>query len=62
MGRPHTLNFMLSRLQNKWQLLGQWQLTDLDDGYFVIRFQNVEDLEFVLTGGPWVIANQYLVV
>ena len=62
MGRPHTLNYLLYRLRLKWQLLGQWQLTDLDDGYFVVRFQRVEDLEFVLTGGPWVIANQYLVV
>ncbi|KAK3184890.1 hypothetical protein Dsin_032176 [Dipteronia sinensis] len=51
MRRPHTLNF-----------IGQWQLRDLEDGYFVVRFQMQEDLDFVLTGGPWVIANQYLVV
>ncbi|KAK0591926.1 hypothetical protein LWI29_010382 [Acer saccharum] len=62
MGRPHSLNFMLLKLRQKWPLMGQWQLTDLEDGYFVARFQMHEDLEFVLTGGPWVIANQYLVV
>ncbi|KAK3218143.1 hypothetical protein Dsin_012113 [Dipteronia sinensis] len=56
MERPHTLNFMLSRLRKKWQL------TDLGEGYYVVRFQRAEDLEFVLTCGPWVIANQYLVV
>ena len=35
---------------------------DLDEGYFVARFQMLEDLEAVLTGGPWVIANQYLAI
>ncbi|KAK2662709.1 hypothetical protein Ddye_001283 [Dipteronia dyeriana] len=37
-------------------------LNDLEDGYFVDGFQMLTDLEFVLTRGPWVIANQYLVV
>ncbi|KAK3204901.1 hypothetical protein Dsin_018947 [Dipteronia sinensis] len=62
MGRPHTLNFMLTKLKPKWQFIGQWQLTDLEDGYFVARFQMREDLEYVLKDGPWVIANQYMVV
>ncbi|KAK2664916.1 hypothetical protein Ddye_003490 [Dipteronia dyeriana] len=62
MGRSHTLNFMLSKLTQKWSLIGHWQLTHLGDGYFVARFQMKEDLDYVLTSGPWVIANQYLVV
>ncbi|KAK3232509.1 hypothetical protein Dsin_004390 [Dipteronia sinensis] len=39
MGRNHTLNFMHAKLRQKWQLIGQWQLTDLEGGYFVVRFQ-----------------------
>ncbi|KAK3193219.1 hypothetical protein Dsin_024529 [Dipteronia sinensis] len=39
-----------------------WQLTDPGDGYFVARFQMKEDLDYVLTSGPWVIAKKYLVV
>ncbi|KAK2641187.1 hypothetical protein Ddye_022950 [Dipteronia dyeriana] len=35
---------------------------DLGEGYFVARFQMKEDMDFVLTNGPWVIANQYLVI
>ena len=62
MGRPHTLNFMISKLRQKWSLIGNWQLTDLEDGYFVVRFQRPEDLTYVLTEGPWVITNQYIVV
>ncbi|KAL5800987.1 hypothetical protein ACOSQ3_032619 [Xanthoceras sorbifolium] len=61
-GRPHSLNFMLQKLRQKWSLVGHWQLTNLEDGYFVARFQFYTDLVYVLTGGPWVIFNQYLVV
>ncbi|KAL5803163.1 hypothetical protein ACOSQ4_031468 [Xanthoceras sorbifolium] len=59
MGRTHTLSFM--RTKAKWKLIGQWQLTDLDDGYFIMRFQFKDDLEHVLSGGPWFIMNQYVV-
>ncbi|KAK3204391.1 hypothetical protein Dsin_018437 [Dipteronia sinensis] len=60
-GRPHMLNFMINKLTQKWSLLGHWQLIDLGEGYFVARFQMKDDLDYVLTSGPWVIANQYLV-
>ncbi|KAK0608273.1 hypothetical protein LWI29_028212 [Acer saccharum] len=62
MGRFHTLGFMTTKLTQKWNLVGQWHLTDLGEGYFVVRFQLKEDLEYVLTNGPWVIMNQYLAV
>ncbi|KAL5742374.1 hypothetical protein ACOSP7_029106 [Xanthoceras sorbifolium] len=62
MERSHSLNFMIQKLTQKWSLVGQWQLTDLEDGYFVARFQFVADLEYVLTEGPWMVTNQYLVV
>ncbi|KAK2662563.1 hypothetical protein Ddye_001137 [Dipteronia dyeriana] len=62
MGRSHTLNFMITKLTHEWTLLGKWQLTDLGEGYFVACFQMKEDMDYVLTNGPWVIANQYLVI
>ncbi|KAL5788313.1 hypothetical protein ACOSP7_005262 [Xanthoceras sorbifolium] len=51
-GRPHTLNFMLTKLKKKWQLAGQWQLTDLEQGFFVARLQLRADLDYVLIGSP----------
>ncbi|KAL5857254.1 hypothetical protein ACOSQ3_004712 [Xanthoceras sorbifolium] len=62
MRRTHTLNFMTQKLQQKWTLIGHWQLTDLDDKYYIARFQMKEDMDAVLTGGPWIITNKYLVV
>ncbi|KAK3221246.1 hypothetical protein Dsin_008271 [Dipteronia sinensis] len=52
MGRSHSLSFMLSKLSHKWWFIGQCQLTDLADGYFVVRFQMRDDLEYVLTREP----------
>ncbi|KAL5746002.1 hypothetical protein ACOSP7_027148 [Xanthoceras sorbifolium] len=62
MRRSHSLNFMIQKLRQKWNLIGQWQLTDLEDGYFMVRFQFVADMEHVLTEGPWMITNQCLVI
>ncbi|CAL9020979.1 unnamed protein product [Prunus brigantina] len=62
LGRSHTYNYLHARLQQKWSLIGGWKLVDLVNDYFVVRFELEEDLNFVLTGGPWIIAGQYLVM
>ncbi|XP_021802632.1 uncharacterized protein At4g02000-like [Prunus avium] len=36
------------------------QLVDLDNGFFIVHFVLEEDLLYVLTGGPWVVAWQYV--
>ncbi|CAL8091545.1 unnamed protein product [Prunus armeniaca] len=58
----HTFNYLHNRLQQKWSLKGGWKLVDLVNDYFVVKFELEEDLEFVLTGGPWIITGQYLVL
>lgn len=62
LGRAHTYNYLQARLQQKWQLKGNWKLVDLVNDYFVVKFELEEDLNFVLTGGPWIIAGQYLIL
>ncbi|BFG36374.1 hypothetical protein CerSpe_226480 [Prunus speciosa] len=62
LGRSHAYNYIHDRLQQKWSLKGDWKLIDLVNDYFVVKFDLEEDLIFVLTGGPWIIAGQYLVM
>ncbi|CAL2278991.1 unnamed protein product [Prunus armeniaca] len=62
LGRSHTYNYLRDRLHQKWSLKGEWKLIDLVNDYFVVKFELEEDLNFVLTGGPWIIAGQYLVM
>ncbi|CAL9031736.1 unnamed protein product [Prunus brigantina] len=60
LGRSHTYNYLHDRLQQKWSLNGGWKLVDLVNDYFVVKFEVEEDLNYVLTEGPWIIAGQYL--
>ncbi|ONI21009.1 hypothetical protein PRUPE_2G044900 [Prunus persica] len=57
LGRSHTYNYLHDRLAPKWSLVGGWKLIDLMNDYFVVRFDLEEDLNFVLTRGPWMIAG-----
>lgn len=60
LGRSHTYNYIHDRLQQKWSLKGNWKLVDLVNDFYVVRFDLEEDLNYVLTEGPWIIAGQYL--
>lgn len=53
---------MYARLAQKWAPKDEWQLIDLENSYFIVRFKSEEDRDFALTGGPWIIAGKYLVV
>lgn len=65
MGKPNSNNaikFMADSLRRKWNLQGPWQIIDLPNDYFVVKFHLHEDLNIALCGGPWIIAGQTLVV
>lgn len=65
MGKPNSTNafeFMLGGLRRKWKLKGGWQLIDLPNDYFIVKFNLEEDMNSVLCGGPWILAGQTLVV
>lgn len=61
-GRTHTLNFLATRLKSKWNLKGSMSIVDLVNNFFIVTFDLKEDRDFVLTGGPWIITGQYLVM
>ncbi|MBA0851430.1 hypothetical protein Goshw_019685, partial [Gossypium schwendimanii] len=37
-------------------------LVDIENRYFLVKFQNKDDFEKVLSQGPWIIYGQYLIV
>ncbi|XP_017609454.1 uncharacterized protein LOC108455408 [Gossypium arboreum] len=37
-------------------------MTDIENGYFLVKFQNKLDCERALSDGPWTIFGQYLIV
>lgn len=53
---------LMKRLKKKWQLKGDLALTDIGCKYFIARFSNIEDYNYVLTQGPWLIDDTYLTI
>lgn len=51
---------MIKRLRAK--LKGEIALTDVGHSYYVVRFNNFDDYEFVMTQGPWMIGESYLTI
>ena len=50
------------QLRLKWALKGDFSLIDIGCDYYVTRFTNMEDYEHVLTQGPWMLGDNYLVI
>ncbi|XP_021800399.1 uncharacterized protein LOC110744720, partial [Prunus avium] len=61
MGRPLSYTFLRDRLLQRWELKGPMSLVDLENNDFIVKFLLEEDKRYVLTGGPWQIAGQYIV-
>lgn len=52
----------MRRLKSKWSLKGDIALTDVAHAFYVARFSNIEDYEFLLTQGPCMIGYNYLTI
>lgn len=55
MGKPNSENaykFMFEGLNRKWVTKGPWQLMDLPNGFFAVKFQLFEDMDYALCNGP----------
>ncbi|KAL6569274.1 hypothetical protein OROMI_013788 [Orobanche minor] len=53
---------MKYKLAQTWKLMGDFDLMDIDNGYFMVKFDSAEDLEKVIGGGLWMIFDHYLAV
>ncbi|XP_021755445.1 uncharacterized protein LOC110720702 [Chenopodium quinoa] len=53
---------LMKKLKRKWQLKGDMNLTDIGSKYFIARFSNADDYNYVLTQGPWLIDDKYLTI
>ncbi|KAL4342583.1 hypothetical protein GQ457_08G036530 [Hibiscus cannabinus] len=62
LGRSIGYRSLFSHIQILWKPIGELQLIDLDNSYYLIRFSVVEDYNKVLSAGPWMIYGSYLTV
>ena len=49
-------------LRKKWALKGDFSLIDIGFDYYVTRFTELDDYEYMPTQGPWMLGDNYLVI
>ncbi|GMI74430.1 hypothetical protein HRI_001112300 [Hibiscus trionum] len=62
LGKAIGYRALLNRVRALWVPVGKMELVDLDNEYFLARFELESDYARVLSGGPWVIYGCYLTV
>ena len=53
---------MREKLRNIWKLSANFDIMDVGNGYFMVKFDNQVDREKVIKEGPWMINDHYLAV
>ncbi|KAK5785255.1 hypothetical protein PVK06_039822 [Gossypium arboreum] len=62
LGRNLGITTLHNRLYGIWRPFKLFQLMDIENGYFLAKFQNTVDYDKILSQGPWVIFGHYLTV
>ncbi|KAI9107862.1 hypothetical protein K1719_021198 [Acacia pycnantha] len=62
MGRQISYGFIVKKLRLLWARKGAIDVFDMENGFYLVNFQNNDDYMDALVGGPWVIADAYLKV
>ncbi|CAL1379614.1 unnamed protein product [Linum trigynum] len=62
LGRSVSYTLMAKRLTSIWAKVSTIQVTSAKNGYFLVRFTSGVDYERAITGGPWMVGDNYLTV
>ncbi|XP_012453513.2 uncharacterized protein LOC105775549 [Gossypium raimondii] len=62
LGRNIGFPVLQNKLFNLWRPSAPLHMMDIENGYFLVKFQNKLDCERALAEGPWIIFGQYLTV
>ncbi|KAJ4840447.1 hypothetical protein Tsubulata_016703 [Turnera subulata] len=62
LGRRFSYRVICSKVASLWKPQGGFQVIDLANDYFLIRFEKKEDYTRALAEGPWMIQGSYLTV
>jgi hypothetical protein len=50
------------RLKGVWKLNGGFKLMNVDNGFFMVKFDLADDRAKIINGGPWMLFDHYLAV
>ena len=61
-GRSIGFILLLRKIKEIWKPKASIDLVALDNGFFLAKFASMDDYEYAMLGGPWMIFNHYLTV
>lgn len=62
LGKKLGFRLMKTKLSVAWNLSADFELLDVDNGFFLLKFDRTEDKKKVMEGGLWMIFDHYLAV
>ena len=62
LGRRIGYRALCNRLESLWNLTPGFNIIDLENEFYLVRFKNAGDADYVLTSGPWTVIGHYLTV
>lgn len=62
LGRTIGYNALWNKVCSMWKPMRRIQLKDIDNDYYLAKFESVLDYNSVLLKGPWVVFGHYLSV
>ncbi|KAG8482418.1 hypothetical protein CXB51_024080 [Gossypium anomalum] len=62
LGRKIGYATLQNKIHSLWKPSQPFRLMDIENGYYLAKFQNVGNFERVLSLGPWIVYGQYLTV
>lgn len=62
LGKNIGCTIMKDRLHRLWKPKGGFDIIDVDNGYYMVKFDMQEDKDRIVAGGPWMLFDHYLCV
>lgn len=62
LGKKLGFRTMKQKLATTWKPSGDFDILDVDNGFYMVKFDMAEDRDKVINGGPWMIFDHYLAV
>lgn len=62
LGKSISYNMMKEKLNKVWKPAGGFDILDVDNGFYMVKFDMAADREKALSDGPWMLYDHYLAV
>lgn len=62
LGKHLGYNIMKEKLKKLWRLNGGFDIMDVDNGFYMVKFDMAEDREKVVSRGPWMVFDHSLAI